>query len=25
PLSEAADAFERMNSGKAHYRVVLTV
>jgi alcohol dehydrogenase len=25
PLAEAADAFERMNSGKAHYRVVLTV
>jgi alcohol dehydrogenase len=24
-LADAADAFERMNSGKAHYRVVLTV
>ena len=25
PLAQAAEAFERMNSGKAHYRVVLTV
>ncbi len=25
PLSQAAEAFERMNSGHAHYRMVLTV
>ena len=25
PLAKAAEAFETMDSGKAHYRVVLTV